>query len=274
MLAVDTNEFHEVTDPNAYLAWSPVIILRVCYGYTHLDNAYVSNRLALQSNPKLLGMGHYCYVPAGQDAGSCGTFFAKQIFAHGGFPRGHFISWDIEEGTGDQTLRAQQFMGAAHAVLHDNPADEFGYSGEYFWQAHLGTFNQVHRWIAAYGSPEPQMGEVLWQMSSTFAAPGIAGLCDCSTFGGSVGQFLDIINPNNPVISAVIVQHPTVNPNPEDKSVKFVHVNAQQHVLSDAVFERLDINSASASATAVALYGQPVPADQAFVNGFKVVAAV
>lgn len=43
------------------------------------------------------------------------------------------------------------------------------------------------------------MGETLWQFTDTQAAPGVTGPCDCSTYPGTIDQFLaaigDATNP-------------------------------------------------------------------------------
>lgn len=193
----DVNEFHVVSDAAAYAGWSPAIILRAHNGMRE-DHSYATSRTAVQAEPGIRIVGHYGYVMAGIDAGQQGRDFANIITHRGGLPPGHFISWDIEEGTGDQAARAMAWLAAAHGILHEQAAADFGYSGAYFWGSHLRSVGNVHRWIAAYG-PQPAMSQTLWQFTDKQPVPGVDGPCDCSIFHGTADDFLSLIAP--PVVA-------------------------------------------------------------------------
>ena len=204
MLIADTNEFHPLVDGPAYAAGhasdgSPysVIILRATYSNSHVDNAFHSS--LTQARDAGLKVGFYGYMVASVDAASQGTFFGQTVKNAGGLQAGDAIWCDCEEGTGDQTPRVEAFLAAAHGVLNDNLVDEGAYSGAYFWSAHLVTLpNNVHRWIAAYGTGTRPAGADLWQFTDNQSMPGVSGNCDCSIFNGTLEQYLALVGSSQP----------------------------------------------------------------------------
>ncbi|HEY2455602.1 MAG TPA: GH25 family lysozyme [Scandinavium sp.] len=202
MLIADTNEFHPLINAEQYKSsrepdgtYHPVIIARATYSDTHVDNAYVSTiNLARAAG---LHIGHYGYLTAGGNPVSEGTFFARTILDHGGLKLGDSVWCDDEEGSGIQTPRAMNFLGAAHSVLHDALIDEGVYSGAAFWVAHLGSLpSGLHRWVASYGSADPKLaGEDLWQFADNRDVPGVQGPCDASIYKGTLDDWLKMVSP-------------------------------------------------------------------------------
>lgn len=196
MLIADVNEYHPLVDGAAYAAGRApdgtaysVIILRATYGAAHQDNAYTSS--LGQARAAGLVVGHYGYLTALADPTEQGAFFGQVVKANGGLKAGDSVWCDCEEGAGDQTARIDAFLAAAHRVLGDSPADGGVYSGAVFWSTHIGQLPAgTHRWVAAYGQAAAPAGAELWQFTDTRAMPGVAGLCDCSIYTGTLDGYL------------------------------------------------------------------------------------
>ena len=226
MIIADLNEFHFFINAVEYRDATekdgtnhPVVILRATYSNNHVDIKYVQ-QLHVARQAGLL-IGHYGYMVAGVDAAVQGTFFGNVVKANGGLLPGDTIACDCEEGSGDQAPRIEAFLAAAHAVLHDNPADEEAYSGAYFWKAHIGTVVvngvTVHRWIAAYGQSDPNLGEVIWQLADNWVFPGTSGneQCDGNRFNGTLNQYkvvMGVTAPTSEPSNARTVNKPPVGP--------------------------------------------------------------
>lgn len=207
MIIADTNEFHPLVDGAKYRnshepdgSAHPVIIMRVTYSNTHLDNAYAAS--LVQARAANLLVGHYGYMIAGVDAAAQGAFFGMSVKNHGGLRLGDTIWCDDEEGTGDQAKRVTAFLTAAHAILHSNALAQGVYSGAVFYKAHnlasLPTGDL--RWIAAYGAGDPNIaGEDLWQFTDHRVIPGVSGPCDASIFTGTVDDILKMVGAAVPV---------------------------------------------------------------------------
>jgi GH25 family lysozyme M1 (1,4-beta-N-acetylmuramidase) len=196
----DTNEFHPLVDAVAYRdsreadgTNHPIIIMRATYSNTHVDFAYVRNIRAARAAG--LYVGHYGYMVANVDAAAQGNFFGQIMTQSGGYKLGDSIWCDDEEGSGDQTGRAEAWLAAAHKVLRDHTKDEGVYSGVAFWQAHLGSLpSGPNRWVAAYGQSDPHLAsEDLWQFSDNRTMTGISGPCDASIYMGNTNDWLRMI---------------------------------------------------------------------------------
>lgn len=162
MLIADVNEFHPLTDAEAYKAGHApdgtsydVVILRATYSTTHVDNAYAES--VAKARAAGVVVAHYGYLAAGDDPAAAGRFFGETVKAHGGA--------DTAEGV---------------------------YSGEAFRAAHLGGVpSSVHNWTAAYGQTTPPPGEELWQFTDKQEMPGVENPpCDCSVYTGTLDQYL------------------------------------------------------------------------------------
>jgi hypothetical protein len=204
MIIADTNEFHPLMDGKLYRESKepdgsdhPIIIMRATYGTVREDHAYVSNLIEARKADLLVG--HYGYMVAGVDAHNQGIFFAVSVKAHGGVKPGDTIWCDAEEGSGDQSHRVDDFLSAAHGVLHDTLMDEGVYSGKAFWVEHLGNLpsSNALRWVAAYGQAvAPKIpGQDLWQFTDNEAMAGIKGPCDASIFNGNLEDFKKLVDP-------------------------------------------------------------------------------
>ena len=164
-----------------------VVILRVSYSNYHVDAKFAAN--LAEARAAGLRVHFYFYLEQGVDPASQGTFFAQTLLAHGGLRPGEGIYCDCEEGSGNLEPNVQIALGAAHSLLHDPLADEGEYSGASFFVAHLGTTPAgLHRWIASYGTPEPQLGEEEFQFTDAEHMPGVSAPCDCTIYPGTLAQ--------------------------------------------------------------------------------------
>jgi hypothetical protein len=196
----DTNEFHPLTDAVAYRdsreadgTNHPIIIMRATYSNTHVDFAYTrSLRIARAAK---LYVGHYGYMVSNVDPAAQGKFFGQIMMTTGGFHIGDSIWCDDEEGTGDQSPRAEAWLDAVHGVIKDRTKDEGVYSGAAFWKAHLNSMpTGPSRWVAAYGQGDPRLtSEDLWQFTDNREMAGVSGLCDASIFMGDVNDWLKLV---------------------------------------------------------------------------------
>jgi hypothetical protein len=173
MLLPDVSEFQSgASAPN----WAGIKtqnggagIIRVCYGTSHLDKMFVTNKNALQSNGFQFAL-LYQYLRADQDAGSQAVAFCNYIGA------GNLKPWmkpclDLEEGSGDQTGRAATwFSYVDHFFGLDNqalPQRSWLYTGQAFGAgaSNLDTIcnSARHTWVAAYQSSPPSLPHTLWQ---------------------------------------------------------------------------------------------------------------
>lgn len=183
----DVSEFQSNIDWAAYD--SDAVVLRVHNG-NRPDRSFDSTRLnAARKRCKVVGL--YGYVVASRDAAEQGKEFAQTFLAASpnGLRPGEFVACDLEEGSGDQTPRAEAWCGAVERVLKKKC---WVYSSSAFRTEHLaGEARQF--WEAAYQGLEPHDHHVLWQHSDHENHAGI-GPCDCSIFDGSVVDLYNLIS--------------------------------------------------------------------------------
>lgn len=195
MIITDTNEFHPLVNAMLYRdsrepdgSNHPIVIMRASYGTAKVD-AWYPTSIRLARGAGLL-VGHYGYMVANVDAGAQGRFFAQAIKNHGGVQFGDTFWVDDEEGLGNQSTRAMQFLAAAHNIIGDHTGDEGVYSGAAFWVAHLtGVPKGEKRWVAAYTSNPKLPGQNLWQFTDAHHVPGVSGAADASIFNGTLGDW-------------------------------------------------------------------------------------
>jgi hypothetical protein len=145
-------------------------IIRVGYGNAHLDNMFVSNYTALKQNGFSF-IGLYHYLRAGQDAASQANAFCNWVGPLSALFPGSIPMLDLEEGSGDQSGRANTWFNIvdAHFTLDKLALNQRSwlYSGDNFarTQGLAPIFNSArHTWVAAYGSSENGLlPHTLWQ---------------------------------------------------------------------------------------------------------------
>lgn len=138
-------------------------------------------------------LGWYCYLRAGDDPVAAANVFGRVLQAHGGLRPNEFVDCDDEEGSGDQAGRVNAFLDRVDAILREKPEQDAWYSGLNFAVVHNLAAARGHRWIAAYGAPEPSAPHDLWQFTDAMAFPGISGPCDASVFHGSIDDLRRLI---------------------------------------------------------------------------------
>ena len=200
----DVSEFQSPSSGNAP-NWAGIksqnggaAIIRVGYGNAHLDAMLVSNRAAIKS----LGFGFcglYHYLRSGQDALSQAHAFINWIGPN--LNEGEIPILDLEEGSGNQSGRANQWFGIIDAAygLTSLPLGQRSwlYSGQNFAvTAGLAPiFSSARRtWVAAYqASAAGLLPHTLWQ--STNGQTGAnrtnwsgCGFCDTSIYQGTLAS--------------------------------------------------------------------------------------
>lgn len=166
----------------------PAVILRVHNGW-RADNLFAQRLPAARQHCTV--RGYYGYCVAGRDAATQGREMAALL---GRLQPGEFCVVDLEEGTGDQSARAEAYARELDAACGGHA---FLYSGAYFDSVHLTHVTGRRLWLAAYSSREPAAAHSLWQHSDNEPHPGI-GPCDCSVFHGTVQQLHDLVSPPAP----------------------------------------------------------------------------
>ena len=204
----DVSEFQSPASGNAP-NWAGIksqnggaAIIRVGYGNAHLDGMLVSNRSAIKSLSYPF-CGLYQYLRAGQDVQSQANAFIDWIGPS--LNEGEIPILDLEEGSGDQSGRANQWLGLIDGAYHlmSLPLSQRSwlYSGQNFAvTAGLAPiFNSARRtWVAAYQASEAGLlPHTLWQ--STDGQTGAnrtnwsgCGFCDTSIYHGTLASLSDL----------------------------------------------------------------------------------
>lgn len=178
-LMADISEFQSNINDAVYLDFSLAAIIRAAYGAHHDDLSWFGGQrrdLLHAGGAKFVGI--YQYIVAGQSIASQFAEFAKLV---GPLRKGEKVIADIEEGSGNQAARWDEWRSLAEDRFGDVPWD---YSGLNFAATH-GL--QPVNWVAAYGQTEPSVTHDLWQFTDAFHVPGV-GVADCSVYHGSVDQ--------------------------------------------------------------------------------------
>lgn len=200
----DVSEFQAPSSGNAP-NWAGIksqnggaAIIRVGYGDAHLDGMLVSNRAKIKSL-KFGFCGLYQYLVASQDAASQARAFINWIGPD--LNEGEIPILDLEEGSGNQSARANQWFGIIDAEYHLTALPlgqrSWLYSDQSFAvSAGLSPiFNSARRtWVAAYqASAAGLLPHTLWQ--STNGEVGAnrtdwsgCGFCDTSIYGGTLAS--------------------------------------------------------------------------------------
>ncbi len=173
----DVSEFQAPSSGNAP-NWAGIksqnggaAIIRVGYGDAHLDGMLVSNRAKIKSL-KFGFCGLYQYLVASQDAASQARAFINWIGPN--LNEGEIPMLDLEEGSGNQSPRANEWFGIIDAEyrLTALPLSQRSwlYSDQSFAvSAGLSPiFNSARRtWVAAYqASAAGLLPHTLWQSTN------------------------------------------------------------------------------------------------------------
>jgi GH25 family lysozyme M1 (1,4-beta-N-acetylmuramidase) len=185
----DISEFQTSFDADAYLAAdNQVVIVRAHNGYRD-DKLWASRAPYVRTKP-FVALGFYQYLAKDRDAATQAREFCTTV---GRLRANEFLVLDLEEGSGDQTGRAEQWF----AIV-----DAYGghlaslYSGESFMQTRLSGAGYWHgrpRWVAAYRSSEPVIPHEYWQHTNMARFAGLAGPVDGSVFHGTAQQFAALV---------------------------------------------------------------------------------
>lgn len=177
----DVSEFQGAIDWNKLATAAPAVIVRAHNGW-RMDNYWQLNAAGAA---RAQWWAAYQYLPASVDPVTARHEFETLVDPM----HPHAVILDLEEGTGDQSSRADAWLAAGSGA-------EWVYSGLFFMRTHLSHMAAgVHRWIAAYQATEPSDAHVMWQYTDKQSFPGIAHPCDASVFHGTVADLLSLTDP-------------------------------------------------------------------------------
>jgi GH25 family lysozyme M1 (1,4-beta-N-acetylmuramidase) len=184
----DISEYQPNFDARAYIASGhSCIIIRAHNGWRP-DRMFPGRRDYVRQYP-FTAVGYYQYLVAGRDAAQQ----ARDLLATIGPLRGNeFLINDHEEGSGDQTGRAQAWFNVVDSAIGFKGTL---YAGQYFGRDHLsgwGHWAGRPRWIAAYGAAEPRDPHEFWQYSDAGHFAGLPGGVDSSVYHGTEQQFISM----------------------------------------------------------------------------------
>jgi GH25 family lysozyme M1 (1,4-beta-N-acetylmuramidase) len=183
----DISEFQANIDAPTYLAGGcETVICRTHNGYR--PDHKCPGRIDYLRGHNFVGIGWYQYLVSGQDPAAQARAFMASV--PGGLRGNEWAVLDLEEGSGDQTGRAQAWFDAV------DPWAGFPamlYSGDSFLRTQLGgSARWAGRpvWVAAYGQSEPAQAHSLWQFTDAYRFPGISSPCDGSIHHGTAAEFI------------------------------------------------------------------------------------
>jgi hypothetical protein len=210
VLLPDLSEFQPHADMPAIRAKNGgAAIIRACYGTSHPDHAFRNLR---SSAAGFSFLGIYQYVVAGQGIPAQASAFCDTVGTLGAH---EFPVMDLEEGDGDQSVRAAEWLTTVGLKLHKRP---WLYSGLNYAETHglAPIFNgpEVHTWVAAYGSTEPTLGHTLWQSTNGTTGAHItdwpgAGKCDTSLYHGTLAELSALIPGKTPLPKRPVPEYVT-----------------------------------------------------------------
>ena len=216
MLLPDFSEHQSSGAPN----WTPTpdfagvkqknggaAIIRVSFGIDHIDHCFVRNRRAAQRH-KYAFLGLYQYVMLG-DVAAQARAFCRWV---GKLAPNEIPIADIEEGSGDQSGRAEKWFGIVDRKLGLSAQPikrrSWLYSSESMLTAQFARVCASGRniWVAAYRAEEPTLDHILWQSTAgektkdgekigihQIAWPG-SGKCDTSLYHGTLKKLAAAIS--------------------------------------------------------------------------------
>jgi GH25 family lysozyme M1 (1,4-beta-N-acetylmuramidase) len=188
LLLPDVSEYQpDVTWPEVVKVNGGAAIIRALYGAEHVDAAWYGGARrtsAHEAGVRVLGI--YQYLVAAQEVAPQAEAFIQLV---GTLRPGEFAVLDLEEGNGDQSVRAQAWLEAVDAKLtYPGYHGAWLYSGAAFFEEHglMGIANSTrHTWVADYSATPPSVPHTLWQYTDAAPWAGI-GTCDGSRFMGDL----------------------------------------------------------------------------------------
>jgi len=182
-------------------------IIRAGYGATYQDHCFTKMRAAAHQ-AGFVFLGLYQYLVATADPAVQAEAFCTWV---GNLQPGEIPILDLEEGSGDQSQRAQTWLDYVdtHLGLGGLPLNQrsWVYSSVSFAEQHglSGVFASArHTWVASYSTTEPSIGHTLWQCSDGVSGayitawPG-AGRCDVNLYHGTVAELASFAyHPDSP----------------------------------------------------------------------------
>ena len=175
-------------------------IIRVGYGNSHLDHMFVSNYTAMKAN-NFRFIGLYQYLRKDQDVASQAHAFTNWIGPPSAVYPGTVFILDLEEGSGDQSGRANQW----HSIVdHYYGLDKLPLNMRSWLYSYTSFINSCNlggifrsdrrTWVAAYQNSELGLPpHTLWQStdgqfgSNVVNWPG-CGRCDSSISHHSLSE--------------------------------------------------------------------------------------
>lgn len=167
---------------------SDAAIVRINYGNTKVDGKADRNIEGARSRCRVRGW--YTYLTQGEDPVAQAYVLVRVLQVHGGLKANEFIVCDDEEGSGDQSGRSTAFLNEVDSKLNAPDSVDWWYSGLNFSIAHNMNASKGHRWIAAYGVPEPIASHSLWQYTSSGSIAGVVGAVDLSIWHGDIDSLI------------------------------------------------------------------------------------
>lgn len=189
----DVSEFQINVDAPTYLVNGHTCLIARAHNGWRPDNRWPARRDYLRKY-KFDALGWYQYLVEGKDAAQQAQEFIATV---GRIQPNEFLILDHEEGSGDQTGRAEVWFNIVDA--HYKKISTL-YSGEYFGRDNLGGWARWKRprWMAAYQGSQPTDPHELWQNTDRGIFPGI-GSCDGSIFNSNAQDFVRVFCQTTPI---------------------------------------------------------------------------
>ena len=193
----DVSEYQDGFDADAYLGGGYRVIIARAHNGNRKDRKWPARRDYIRTK-RFAAVGYYQYIVEGRDVVSQARDFCLTV---GKLALNEFVIGDLEEGSGDQTARADAWC----KIVDDwagFPATL--YSGKSFIDDQLGGVKRWRDrplWIASYlNSFQHDManypaGAEWWQYSDRERFPGLTGLVDANVFPGELEHFLPTVRP-------------------------------------------------------------------------------
>jgi GH25 family lysozyme M1 (1,4-beta-N-acetylmuramidase) len=185
----DVSEDQVNVDAPTYLGASYACIICRTHNGFRADNMMPERRDYLRAQP-FTAIGWYQYLVESRDAADQARDFIATV---GTLRANEWPILDLEEGSGDQTGRAQAWFTVVDAwagfpaMLYSFDSmlrDQLG--GSAFWPGRP-------IWIAAWGEIEPSQAHTLWQFSEGYNFAGISSASDASVYHDTAEEFLSSV---------------------------------------------------------------------------------
>lgn len=219
LVLADISEFQKNIDAPTYLgAGHTCLIVRAHNGW-RMDHMWPLRRDYVRGF-KFDAIGYYQYLVAGRPAGDQARDFIRAV---GPLRPNEFVILDLEEGSGNQTDRAQVWFSIVDAQYKRQSTL---YSYLFFGRDQLNGWESWHRprWIADIHANAPSDPHELWQNTDKAVYPGISSACDSSIFQGSKQDFLKTFCQADMTPAPAPTPQPTPQPTPPIKEDTVISV--------------------------------------------------